>query len=119
MTTPTAAEFKARHPRFDAVGDALVDIYLAEAALSCPDSWGADQAAGIMYLAAHLMSEEGALDPTNAAPGTGARVKKVKAGEVETEFAQDGEGYNSTVYGRRFAELQRKNAGGNALILVV
>jgi len=126
-TAPTAAVFKARHPRFAAVGDDTVALYLAEAGRSVTTAWSEDDYAdGIMYLAAHLMFAEGALDPTGAAPGTAGQVKKVKAGEVEAEFAVEPgragmwSSYEATIYGRRYLELASRNGGQpNAAILVV
>lgn len=128
MPLPSAATFKARHPRFAAVGDATVDLYLAEAGRTVLETvWAAaDYADGVMYLAAHLMLEEGALSPTGAAPGTSGRITKVKAGDVETEFAvpEAGSGiaggYETSIYGRRYLELAARNAGlSDAAILVV
>lgn len=113
-TVPTAAEFKTRHPRFASVADGTVTIYLAEASAQVGSNWAdADGPAGIMYLAAHLMTLEGALAPTKTAPGVGNQVKKVKAGEVETEFATDGAkvGYDANIYGQRYAELAARNGG--------
>lgn len=122
-TVPTAATFKARHPRFAAVADATVDGYLSDAAGTVGASWDdADGPAGIMYLAAHLMVLEGATAPTKAAPGMGNQVKKVKAGQVETEFATDGPstGYDATIYGQRYLDLARRNGGtGSAAVVVV
>lgn len=117
-STPTATEFKTRHPRFASVGDAITGAYLAEAATQVGAAWAdADGPAGIMYLAAHLMVMEGAIDPTGTAQGVGNQVKKVKAGEVETEFAtldasQDRSyGLHTTIYGKRYMELAARNGG--------
>lgn len=122
-TVPTAATFKARHPRFAALADGAVDLYLAEASATVGTKWeDADGPAGIMYLAAHLMTLEGALAPTKLAPGVGNQVKKVKAGDVEAEFAVNGTetGYDATIYGKRYAELAARNGGlGSAAVLVV
>lgn len=129
MTLPTAAEFKARHARFAAVDDGTVDLYLAEAGRTVDaDLWAVDDYAdGVMYLAAHLMLEEGALDPTGAAPGTSGRIKRTKAGEVEVEFqaqASGGSGrydalYGGSIYGRRYLELAARNGYGGPTVLVV
>lgn len=129
MALPTASEFKARHPRFGAVGDVTVDLYLAEAGRTVDeDLWAAaDYADGVMYLAAHLMLEEGALDPTGAAPGTSGRIKRTKAGEVEVEFQSPPVGgsgrsdalYGGSVYGRRYLELASRNGCGGPTVLVV
>lgn len=126
-TIPTAATFKARHPRFAAVADATADIYMAEAARTVTTMWAeADYGDGIMYLAAHLMLEEGALAPTGAAPGVSGQTKRVKAGEVEKEYAirdlpaDTGLGlYGSTIYGRRYLEVAARNGGNSAAAVLV
>lgn len=128
-TTSTASEFKARHPRFAALADGVVDAYLGEAALDVVDWSDTDGPVGIMLLAAHLMVEEGAIAPTKTALGVGNQIKKVKAGEVETEFATERPAgisgklwatYGSTVYGRRYLALAARNTGPtDAVVLVV
>ena len=129
-TIPTAATFKARHPRFAAVSDASVNLYVAEAARTVTTVWAeADYADGIMFLAAHLMVMEGALAPTAVALGVGNQIKKTKAGEVEVEFAADAkpdgtsrlwQTYRATIYGQRYLELASRNGGASdAAILVV
>lgn len=121
-TVPTAAEFKARHARFAAIADGTVNAYLSEASASVTGWSDADGPAGIMYLAAHLMIMEGAAAPTKTAPGIGVQIKKVKAGEVETEFAVDqSRGFGATVYGERYLELANRNGAGlrSAAVLVV
>lgn len=128
---PTAAAFKARHPRFAAVADATVNVYIAEAARTVTTAWSHDDYAdGIMYLAAHLMVMEGALAPTAVALGVGNQIKSTKAGEVEVEFAADAkpdgtssrlwQNYGATIYGQRYLELASRNGGASdAAILVV
>lgn len=124
-SVPSAATFKARHPRFAAVADATVDLYLTDAAAQVGTTWSdTDGPAGIMYLAAHLMVMEGALDPTKVAAGVGNQIKKVKAGEVETEFAVDAAnknvGLSATVYGQRYSDLAARNGGQfSGAVLVV
>lgn len=130
-TVPSAATFKARHPRFAAVSDGTVDLYLAEAANEVGTAWAdGDGPAGIMYLAAHMMVMEGALAPTGIAIGVGNQIKKVKAGDVETEFATDARSdgiggqlwatYGQTEYGRRYLALAARNGGqSDAAVLVV
>lgn len=130
-TVPSAATFKARHPRFAAVSDGTVDIYLAEAGDHVGAAWSdADGPVGIMYLAAHMMVMEGALSPTGVAMGVGNQIKKVKAGEVETEFSTDAKPagisgklwatYGSTFYGQRYLDLAARNGGqSDAAVYVV
>lgn len=132
MSIPSAATFKARHPRFAAVADGTVDLYLAEAGNEVRETcWdAADYPVGVMYLAAHMMVMEGALAPTKTALGVGNQIKKVKAGDVETEFSTDAPNsgiggqlwatYGQTEYGRRYLALARRNGGvSDAAVFVV
>lgn len=129
-TVPSASTFKARHPRFASVLDGTVDLYLAEAASHVGTAWtDADGPAGIMYLAAHLMTMEGAIAPTKIAMGVGNQIKKVKAGDVETEFSTDAKSsaiggkawatYGTTVYGQRYLDLAARNGGQSDAAVVV
>lgn len=130
-TIPTAPTFKTRHPRFAAVADGTVTLYITEASRTVTEAWSeTDYGDGIMYLAAHLMVMEGAIDPTGVALGVGNQVKKTKAGEVEIEFATDAKPagnvsllrstYGLTIYGQRYLELAGRNGGvSDAAILVV
>lgn len=129
MALPTAAELKVRHPRFAAVDDTTVDVYIAEAGRTVLDTvWAAsDYADGVMYLAAHLMEMEGAIAPTGNPVGMSGQVKKKKAGEVEIEYHAPANHsqlsddlYRTTIYGRRYLELAARNGGvGAPAILVV
>ena len=130
-TVPTAAEFKARHPRFAALADGTVTLYIADAYAQVGDAWSdVDGPTGIMCLAAHLMVMEGALAPTKTSMGVGNQIKKVKAGEVETEFSTDAKPdgisgkswaiYGRTIYGQRYLDLAARNGGqSDAAVLVV
>lgn len=130
-TVPSTSTFKARHPRFVAVADGTVALYLAEAGDQIGTAWAdADGPAGIMYLAAHMMMMEGALAPTQTSLGVGNQIKKVKAGEVETEFSTDAKPdgisgklwaiYGRTFYGQRYLDLAVRNGGqSDAAVLVV
>lgn len=129
-TIPDATAFKTRHPRFAAVSDGTVTLYIGEASRTVTERWSEDDYAdGIMYLAAHLMVCEGAIAPTGVALGVGNQIKKTKAGEVEVEFATDDKGfgnglvmrsYSSTIYGQRYLELSSRNVGvaGPAVMVV-
>lgn len=129
MALPTATEFKERHPRFAAVGDATVTLYIAEAGRTVEETvWAAsDYADGVMYLAAHLMEVEGAVAPTGNPTGTAGAVKRKKAGQVEIEYHAPASGidrldhlYGGTIYGRRYMELAARNTGlGGPIVLVV
>lgn len=123
--TPTAADFKARHPRFAAVADATADAVIADAVLHCGDDWSAaDFRAGALSLAAHMMLEEGALSAGAPSQNAGAVVRK-KAGDLELEFADtaarlrgdDGATWGSTVYGRAYLAIRRRYVGAAALVV--
>lgn len=127
-TIPTAAEFKARHGKFTAVADALVTAMLTDASRSVTTSWiEADYQDGIMYLAAHLMVEEGALNAASSPSSTTGPVQEIKAGDVTVKFDQTGSRYDgelgktygSTVYGRRYLELARRNGASAAVMMIV
>lgn len=131
VTVPTPAMFKARHPRFVSVDNDTVTLYLAEASRFVNDCWNPDDAqSAMMFLAAHEMVMEGALNPTGNAPGIGNQISLVKAGEVQTEFDTKGsdsadrgqlwETYKATIYGRKYLELAARNGGqSQAAVLVV
>lgn len=121
---PTLADFRIRFPEFAPVGDALVNVILAEAIPRVGDTWlERDRATAILYLTAHLLASEG--EPARSAGGgvggsTSGAVKRMKVGDVEVEYAGLGSGsgsgttseYASTVYGRRFLQLMRLNFPG-------
>lgn len=129
MALPTAATFKARHPRFAAVADVSVDLYIAEAGRTVDETiWAAsDYADGCMYLAAHMMEIEGARAPTGKTVGTAGAIKKAKAGDVEVEYQpmqMSGDDrsdalYGSTIYGRRYMELAARNGGVTSSMIMV
>lgn len=127
---PSAATFKARHPRFASVSDGTVTLYLTEAGTYVGTGWDdADGPVGIMYLAAHLMIMEGAISPTGVSIGVGNQIKKVKAGEVETEFSTDAKSdgisgklwatYGRTFYGQRYLDLAARNGGQSEAVVYV
>lgn len=114
---PTPAEFKARHPKFALVADAVVTAMLAEASRSVSQCWPeGDYKDGVMYLAAHLIAEESSAGGVSAASKAGA-IKRVKADTVEIEYeGQKSSGgaldaaYGSTIYGKRYLALLRRNS---------
>lgn len=124
-TLPTASEFKARYPKFSAVSDALADATMAEGSRACASWWPeADWCDAVMAYAAHTLLEEGALGSAPPSPTTGA-VKRVKAGDVETEFdtpgarlsGTDGATFGATAYGRRFLAIRARFACGGVMVV--
>lgn len=112
-TVPDAAAFKLRHPSFASVADVTVTAMLAEASRSVSTQWSeADYADAIMYLAAHLIAEENSAGGISAASKAGP-IERVKADSVEIQYAAGAKNdgvFDTTVYGRRFKELRKRNA---------
>lgn len=128
-TLPTAAQFKAKFPTFAAVGDPTIDLAIQEASASVDQSWiEADYQPAILYLAAHILTIDGALAAT-AELGDAAGVvhsglvSKMKVGDVDVTLAGGGSagagaatGLRSTGYGLRYLELLRRNQPTVALV---
>lgn len=118
-TAPTVAEFKTRFPVFASVPDATIQMLLDEAVGDVGETWAErDRTSAILYLSAHLLASEGAgvLGPGGSGAAITGAVKRRKVGDTETEFMgtggiKDGPlgAYFSTLYGRRYMELMRRN----------
>jgi len=124
---PTAAELKAKLPRFAAVSDSRVTSAIDEAVDEIPLTWReSDYKPGVIYLAAHIMVIDGVLDDiggTSVTVGgttyeTAGALSGVKVGDVDVRFGTSGggagggisrTGYASTVYGQRYLELLQRN----------
>lgn len=123
---PTPTTFKARYPEFTPVSDALVGLVLNEAIAQVGETWlERDRARAQMLLTAHNLTLEGEPARTvsgSASAGTGS-VKRVRVGDVETEFASPGASsgvsmgiYGSTTYGQQYLALLRMNFGGPVVV---
>lgn len=112
-TTPSLADFRARHAGFAAVADGVVTAFLDEASAYVSQCWSeADYQPAVMYLAAHMMAEEQSAGGVSAAKKSGP-IKRVKADTVEIEYgasATSDASLGTTIYGRRFIELRRRNS---------
>jgi hypothetical protein len=117
---PTAAQFKARFPAFaEDYEDAYVDAILLEASASVDESWAeADYQPAIMYLTAHLIATDasGAHEEGEEIDTGGAGIASESFGPLSVSYARESSsaavstsGYESTVYGRRFLALLRRN----------
>lgn len=115
---PDALDFKQRFPAFGCVADATITAAIAETGSFVDETWmEEDYATAILYLAAHFLYQEGALAGSEAGgPGmTSGPVRRVKVGDVETEFAAPAQGSSgdqdlmSTVWGKRFLDLRKRN----------
>lgn len=120
---PTATSFKARFPGFSSVSDAIVSAVLSEAIPQVGETWiERDRVPAILYLTAHMLIMEG--QPAASAAEaiktvTRGPVKRVKVGDVETEFTGGATGsgggsgitanLSASEYGRRYLELLRRN----------
>lgn len=117
---PTPAEFKARHTAFAALSDPVIQAILTEANRSVDTTWTeGDYKNAIMYLAAHILTTEGALDSTVI--GKPGLISSESLGDASTSYAvakssrYEGE-LGSTIYGRRYLDLMRVNVGGPIVI---
>lgn len=119
-TTPTYAQFITRFPIFGNTTkwpQAVVELVLAEAAGNIDNSWVSnDYQPAIMYQTAHLLSTDNS--EANTDPEVGAPV--VLSGEsfagmsrsyatVQGGSLSQSEMWGTTVYGRRYLDLLRKN----------
>lgn len=116
---------KARYPEFGGVADTTLATFISEAAPMVDDEWEeVDQKPAILALAAHYLSTEGyparAADPSATVPASaGKEVLARKVGDVSVQYAQGTtasasgglvSALQATTYGRRFAQLMKRNA---------
>lgn len=108
---PTAAEFEARFPSFD-VATTIIDAVIAEAARSVGEGWEVeDQKPAILYLTAHMLTME---DGDVAGRGV---ISSESFGPMSTSYkVSDKGGYDATEYGRRFANIRRRNVGSPVVV---
>lgn len=109
---PSLSDFRARHTSFSTVADATVEAMLTEASSYVSECWSeTDYGPAILYLAAHMISEEQSAGGATAASKAGP-IKRVKADTVEIEYmggSMSDAALEGTVYGRRFLMLRRRN----------
>lgn len=129
MVEITPERLRLRYPAFAAVSDATITYWLTDAARIVTPDWGDEQEAGALALAAHNMATTpgvvaGSADPMEAALAkvqasgvTSFRSGSFSANVSEAAVAsQIAGGYASTVYGREFAIMLRRNTGGPMLV---
>lgn len=123
MTVPTAAELQARYPEFAAVGTALVEAVIADAAAYVDDTWReGDRSPAILALAAHMLASEG--QGTGGGSAVSGPVTSVQVGDVSTTFGGAGtsggmsdlSGLGATAYGVAFLRLRRRNFPAVAVV---
>lgn len=124
---PTSANFLKRFAEFDKVDQDRVSSALDEAGRSVDSTWTeGDYATAIMFLAAHKLVTEGALNPDGvaAAAGTAGPIKAESLGDASVTYSDRGAGvYGSdaelsqTSYGAEFAKLRRRNLGPAVMVV--
>lgn len=122
-TPPTPADLQARYPAFASVGEPTIQIWLDDAARIVTEAWDdVDFRPGRMALAAHLMALQGIGSTDTVAGVSLAGLTSFKSGTfslTKSEAAASEslrDGYGSTVYGREFAPMLRRNVGGPRLV---
>lgn len=120
-TLPTVDQLRERfNEKFDDVDDFLIESAIDEAAGCVDTTWQEDDyQPAIMFLAAHNLIEEDALGDRDT--GVSGPIVSEKLGDASANYAnpQNNESnsvYGSTVYGRRFARLQKRNFSGATLL---
>ena len=121
-TAPSPDDLQARYPAFADVADETVQVWLTDAERFVDESWAeTDYAPAIMAHAAHQMTllGLGAQTATGAIPGGVTRFKSgamdVTISEASASLSARG-GYSSTVYGREFLILLRRNHAGPRVV---
>jgi len=121
-TAPTPDQLQARYPAFATVADATIQVWLTDAERFVDESWAeADYAPAIMALAAHNMALLG-LEVTTGAGSLPAGVTRFKSGTMDVTLSEAAAsaaskgGYASTVYGREFQLLLRRNFSGPSVV---
>lgn len=124
-TAPLPSDVKTRWPRFEGVGDPVVQGALDEAARFVDDSWPeADRSLGLMLYAAHVLTLDGQGSGTEAqlnAEGVGD-FQSIKLGSLSlTRFGKDSssktgsatlDDLKTTTFGIRFLALASRFSGG-------
>jgi len=125
---PTAEQFRERFsPTFDDVPDEKIGFALGDAARWVDDSWyEGDYQRAIMFLAAHYLVSEGALDGDGDMPSWAVGpMTSEKLGDASNTWASraqvtgttglDAE-LATTAYGQRFLAIRRANRGGPIVV---
>ena len=122
MATPTSAELKARYPEFAQADENQVGLVISEAALEVDSrAWGKFYAAGVLALAAHMLSIESRSLRARAGALPGPMTAK-KVGEIQLSYAappvnsMDEAVLASTAYGQRYLHLRQLIAIGIRVI---
>jgi len=129
-TLPTLDQFRTKFPTFADVGNGTIQDAIEEASASVDTSWiEADYQPAILYLAAHLMTVNGALWSSLGA-GVGGivgagLVSEAKLGDAQVKLGSAGSSAGggssgsdlaSTPYGLQYLRLLRRNHPAVALV---
>lgn len=127
-TIPTLSDFRTKFPTFAGVADATITAAITEASASVDQSWiEADYQPAILYMAAHILTLDGALygdlGSIGGVIGAGL-VSEAKVGDAQVKLAggasggsgAGGGGLASTPYGLRYRDLLRRNQPAIALV---
>lgn len=121
-TLPTPDDIQTRYPVFAAIDDALIQLFINEAALWVDTSWfESDYTTAITYLTAHFMASEGLLLSASGGSSAGAvsgPIKSERLGDAAISYSDRGAtgGWTgtdadlaTTPYGQRFLALRNAN----------
>jgi hypothetical protein len=121
-TRLTLAEFRSLFPAFTTLDDNQYDDWLAKAERRVGENWGDEQQDATEFLTAHLLAVNGVGVDAGAAVLAATGATSFKSGAfsasvseaVVTKRAKGG--YQATVWGQQFAEIQRRLFGGPYLV---
>lgn len=120
-SAPTTTEFKARFPEFNSIGDPRIEAVFPEAARFVDESWSElDYKPAYMYIVAHFLVQEGVLRSSEltgihdaSGPVTSERTGNSSITYAAPVYANQSSmdaDLKSTIYGRRFLTLRRRNS---------
>lgn len=113
MSVPTPADLKARYPELEKTDENQAGLFISEAALEVDEhAWGKFYGAGVLALAAHMLSIATRRGGTGAGALPGPMTGK-KVGEIQFNYAAvpvidtDEAMLAATAYGQRYMQLRR------------
>lgn len=118
MTTPTAKAMRLKFPEMASQTDASFEFAIEEAKRIVDATWTpGDVQLGIMYYGAHII----AVAVMTEGSGTFQVEQSERIGDLSVTYAsigipRDPGELETTIYGRRFLDLARRNFGGGLVI---
>lgn len=118
MTTPTAEAMRLKFPEMAGQADAAFEFALEEARRLVDATWTpADVQLGIMYYGAHII----AVTVMTEGSGTFQVEQSERIGDLSVTYAsigipRDPGELETTIYGRRFLDLVKRNFSGGLVI---